>query len=123
MDSAAISGLSTSPKAGSKTPAAIGTPTPYTPATLCSVRLLTECSPSWSTQQNVAFEIDDIDQVHGTGWSVVARRGRGGSGANELVRLWTQPGVVPWAPGTRNLWIGISIKTISGRRFKAPFVD
>jgi uncharacterized protein len=73
---------------------------------------------------NVAFEIDDIDQAHGAGWSVVARgRARGIVAPHELVRLWTQPGIVPWAPGTRNLWIGISIRTISGRRVKAPFVD
>lgn len=73
---------------------------------------------------NVAFEIDDIDQAHGAGWSVVARgRARGIVAPHELVRLWTQPGIVPWAPGIRNLWIGISIRTISGRRVKAPFVD
>ena len=73
---------------------------------------------------NVAFEIDDIDQAHGGGWSVLARgRARAIVAPHELVRLWTQPGIVPWAPGTRNLWIGISIKAISGRRVKAPFVD
>ena len=55
---------------------------------------------------------------------------RSGAGAgagivapHELVKLWTQPGIVPWAPGIRNLWIGISIRTISGRQVNAPFVD
>jgi nitroimidazol reductase NimA-like FMN-containing flavoprotein (pyridoxamine 5'-phosphate oxidase superfamily) len=72
----------------------------------------------------VAFEIDDLDQAHRAGWSVVVRgRARGIVAPHELVRLWTQPDVVPWAPGTRNLWIGISIRTISGRRVKASFVD
>lgn len=72
----------------------------------------------------VAFEIDDLDQAHRSGWSVVARgRARGIGAPHELVRLWTQPGIVPWAPGIRNLWIGISIRTISGRLVKAPFVD
>ncbi len=72
----------------------------------------------------VAFEIDDLDQAHRSGWSVVAPgRARGIVAPHELVRLWTQPGIVPWAPGIRNLWIGISIRTISGRQVKAPFVD
>jgi uncharacterized protein len=72
----------------------------------------------------VAFEIDDLDQAHRAGWSVVVRgRARGIVAPHELVRLWTQPDIVPWAPGTRNLWIGISIRTISGRRVKASFVD
>jgi uncharacterized protein len=72
----------------------------------------------------VAFEIDDLDQAHRAGWSVVARgRARGIVAPRELVELWTQPGIVPWAPGNRNLWIGMSIRTISGRRVKARFVD
>ena len=72
----------------------------------------------------VAFEIDDLDQAHRSGWSVVARgRARGIVAPHELVKLWTQPGIVPWAPGIRNLWIGISIRMISGRKVKAPFVD
>jgi len=54
----------------------------------------------------------------------VARgRARGIVAPHKLVRLWTQPDAVPWAPGIRNLWIGISIRTISRRQVKAPFVD
>jgi nitroimidazol reductase NimA-like FMN-containing flavoprotein (pyridoxamine 5'-phosphate oxidase superfamily) len=72
----------------------------------------------------VAFEIDDIDQTHGAGWSVLVRgRARAVVAPHELVSLWTQPGIVPWAPGIRNLWIGISVTSISGRRVKAPFTD
>ena len=72
----------------------------------------------------VAFEIDDIDQAHGSGWSVLVRgRAKAVMAPHELVSLWTQPGIVPWAPGIRNLWIGISVTTISGRRVRAPFAD
>jgi nitroimidazol reductase NimA-like FMN-containing flavoprotein (pyridoxamine 5'-phosphate oxidase superfamily) len=72
----------------------------------------------------VAFGIDDLDQAHRAGWSVVARgRARGIVAPHELVKLWTQPGIVPWAAGIRNLWIGISIRMISGRQVNAPFVD
>jgi nitroimidazol reductase NimA-like FMN-containing flavoprotein (pyridoxamine 5'-phosphate oxidase superfamily) len=64
-----------------------------------------------------AFEIDDIDQRHGAGWSVLVRgRAQAVVAPQELVGLWTEPGIVPWAPGTRNLWIGITFETISGRR-------
>ena len=48
---------------------------------------------------------------------------RGIVAPHELVRRWTQPDVVPWAPGIRNLWIGISIRTIGGRQVEALFVD
>ena len=72
----------------------------------------------------VAFEIDDIDQERGAGWSVLARgRAKAVVAPTELVALWTTPGIVPWAPGTRNVWIGISARSITGRRLRAPFVD
>ena len=70
----------------------------------------------------VAFEIDDIDQTHGAGWSVLVRgQAQAVMAPHELVSLWTQPGIVPWAPGIRNLWIGTSVTAISGRRVKAPY--
>ena len=72
----------------------------------------------------VAFEIDDIDQARGAGWSVLVRgRAKAVVAPQELVGLWTQPGIVPWAPGTRNVWIAISARSITGRRVRAPFVD
>ena len=72
----------------------------------------------------VAFEIDDIDQTRGSGWSVLVRgRATAVVAPHELVSLWTKPGIVPWAPGTRNVWIAVSPRTITGRRLKAPFAD
>jgi hypothetical protein len=32
-------------------------------------------------------------------------------------------GLVPWATGTRNLFVGIAPHSISGRAVKAPFAD
>ena len=49
--------------------------------------------------------------------------GAGDCGAARVRQAWTQPDVVPWAPGIRNLWIGISIRMISGRQVNALFVD
>ena len=92
-------------------------------ATLCFVLRRTVCSRSWTTPPS-SLSNRHLDQAHRSGWSVVAPgRARGIVAPHELVRLWTQPGIVPWAPDIRNLWIGISIMTISGRQVKAPFVD
>jgi nitroimidazol reductase NimA-like FMN-containing flavoprotein (pyridoxamine 5'-phosphate oxidase superfamily) len=71
---------------------------------------------------NVAFEIDDIDAEQGTGWSVVAR----GSAqavvqARHLERLWSDDGRVPWAAGTRNLFIAITPRTLTGRIVRRPW--
>jgi hypothetical protein len=71
---------------------------------------------------NVAFEVDEVDAGAGTGWSVVVQ---GSAEAvvipQELVDLWARPDIVPWAPGTRNVFIAITMHAISGRIVKAPF--
>lgn len=73
---------------------------------------------------NVAFEIDDIDTEAGTGWSVLVRgRAKAVRSPSVLSALWRLDGVVPWATGTRNVFIGIELHSISGRRVKAPFAD
>jgi hypothetical protein len=78
---------------------------------------------SLGRRSRVAFEIDDIDQVGGSGWSVLVL----GSAERvtrdyTLTSLW-KDGPVPWASGTRNLFIAITPETISGRSVRAPFVD
>ena len=73
---------------------------------------------------NVAFEIDEVDQEAGTGWSVLVRgRAQAVVGSYDLVTLWQMDGVVPWATGTRNLFLAITPRTITGRAVKAPFAD
>jgi hypothetical protein len=71
---------------------------------------------------NVAFEIDEVDPAGGTGWSVVVQ---GSAQAvvlpQKLVDLWARPDIVPWAPGTRNLFIAITVQALSGRAVQAPF--
>jgi len=72
----------------------------------------------------VAFEIDDIDMDAGTGWSVLVRgRAQAVTSDHTLATLWKLDGVVPWATGTRNLFITIDPHSISGRQVKAPFAD
>ena len=71
---------------------------------------------------NVAFEIDQVDAAAGTGWSVVVQgSARAVVLPQELVDLWSRPDIVPWAPGTRNLFIAITVHALSGRVAEAPF--
>jgi uncharacterized protein len=69
----------------------------------------------------VAFEIDEIDLEHHTGWSV-AVHGRGLNITNaidaESERLRRLP-VRPWAPGQRDQWFRITPSEITGRRLAA----
>jgi hypothetical protein len=72
----------------------------------------------------VAFEIDDINPEAGTGWSVLVRgRAEAVTRSQDLSMLWGGEVGVPWAPGTRNLYILIHERSISGRTVKAPFAD
>jgi nitroimidazol reductase NimA-like FMN-containing flavoprotein (pyridoxamine 5'-phosphate oxidase superfamily) len=71
----------------------------------------------------VAFEIDDIDEEQHSGWSVLVM----GSAERvtqqyTLSTLWKE-GPVPWATGTRNLFIAITPDSITGRAVRGPFAD
>ena len=73
---------------------------------------------------DVAFEIDQVDPVAETGWSVVVHgRAQAVVLPQELVMLWARSDIEPWVPGTRNLFISIEPQTISGRVVQAPFAD
>lgn len=72
---------------------------------------------------HVAFEIDDIDEERESGWSVLVL----GSAQRvtqhyTLSTLWKE-GPVPWATGTRNLFIAITPDSITGRAVGAPLAD
>jgi nitroimidazol reductase NimA-like FMN-containing flavoprotein (pyridoxamine 5'-phosphate oxidase superfamily) len=77
-----------------------------------------------ASRTNVAFEVDEIDEATGRGWSVVVDgHAQSVSLAYDLTTLWAKPGLVPWAPGTRNLFIAITQHAIAGRSVRAPFAD
>jgi nitroimidazol reductase NimA-like FMN-containing flavoprotein (pyridoxamine 5'-phosphate oxidase superfamily) len=71
----------------------------------------------------VAFEIDDVDEERESGWSVLVL-GSAERVTQEytLTTLW-KTGPVPWASGTRNLFIAITPDSITGRAVRAPFAD
>jgi uncharacterized protein len=71
----------------------------------------------------VAFEIDEIDDARQSGWSVLV------TGSAEkvtrqytLTTLWKE-GPVPWASGTRNLFIAITPDSITGREVRPPTAE
>lgn len=65
---------------------------------------------------DVALEIDGLDEQHRSGWSVLVQ-GRAEAVAEpaEMVQLWAVDGLVPWAPGVRNLFIRVAPRRITGR--------
>lgn len=65
---------------------------------------------------DVALEVDDLDQQRRSGWSVVVQgRATVIDQPPEIVRLWALSGLVPWAPGVRNVFIQVAPRRISGR--------
>lgn len=67
-------------------------------------------------EADVAFEVDEIDESGRSGWSVVVRgRARAAAEPEELRQLWRLDDPVPWASGTRNLFIRITPGLITGR--------
>jgi nitroimidazol reductase NimA-like FMN-containing flavoprotein (pyridoxamine 5'-phosphate oxidase superfamily) len=68
---------------------------------------------------NVTFEVDEIDQLRRTGWSVLVRgvaEEVTASHRAELIRSTLSTGVEPWAPGEHGHWLRIIPTSITGRR-------
>lgn len=73
---------------------------------------------------NVAFEVDEIDMEAGTGWSVLVRgRAQAVTSSYLLSTLWRLDGIVPWATGSRNIFISIDPHSIRGKLVRAPFAQ
>jgi uncharacterized protein len=64
---------------------------------------------------SVAFEIDDIDEVQHSGWSVLVLGFAEAMPHDYLLTSAWETGPVPWADGIRNLFIEIKPRKISGR--------
>lgn len=67
-------------------------------------------------RETVAFEVDELDEVTRSGWSVVVH------GRASVLRPEQEPreGAVPWAPGPRRHVLEVVPTRISGRRLVAP---
>ncbi len=70
-------------------------------------------------QPVLGFEVDQIDGDARAGWSVLAR----GEGREieledvaDVLRRISGPPPAPWAVGIHNIWLGIRLQSLSGRR-------
>ncbi|WP_405443719.1 pyridoxamine 5'-phosphate oxidase family protein [Streptomyces avidinii] len=65
----------------------------------------------------VAFEVDHIDEVMHTGWSVMAvGEAEGITDAAVIQRLDAVARSLPWAGGARTLWMKVTPTRLTGRR-------
>lgn len=70
--------------------------------------------------RKAAFEIDGLDMLNRTGWSVVVRGVvEEVTAPSELRRLGRAP-LDPWAPGEKPHWIRLRVRTVTGRRITEP---
>ncbi|MCG6494292.1 pyridoxamine 5'-phosphate oxidase family protein [Kitasatospora sp. A2-31] len=77
--------------------------------------------PADVADQQVAFEVDRLDEVFGTGWSVLV------SGTASVVfdedalhRFEEHADPEPWAAGERDTWVRIRPARVSGRTVERP---
>ncbi|SFK99742.1 pyridoxamine 5'-phosphate oxidase family protein [Geodermatophilus ruber] len=72
-----------------------------------------------ASHANVTFEVDEIDPIHRSGWSVLVRglaeEVTDAHGA-DLVRRTHDAGVAPWAPGEHGHWLRLIPHHVTGRR-------
>ena len=69
----------------------------------------------WDT--DLAFEVDDLDYQARQGWSVVAvGRAHVVSDPDEVQRIRRGRDPQPWAPGTRNLYVALVWRELTGLR-------
>ena len=70
-------------------------------------------------QTRVSFEVDDIDHVTRSGWSVLVRAIAGtvtGAERDQLIERTRAHPVQPWAPGEHGHWLRLTPLLITGRR-------
>ncbi|MGY1590849.1 pyridoxamine 5'-phosphate oxidase family protein [Geodermatophilus sp. SYSU D00708] len=68
---------------------------------------------------NVTFEVDEIDPIHRSGWSVLVRglaEEVTDAHGPDLVRRTHDVGVTPWAPGEHGHWLRLIPHHVTGRR-------
>ncbi|MEU1911346.1 pyridoxamine 5'-phosphate oxidase family protein [Streptomyces massasporeus] len=80
-------------------------------------RTAPESAPAAAVGNDVAFEVDHVDDALSQGWSVlVTGRARAVSDPDAIHRLEEQAHSTPWAGGGRTLWVSIGIDHLTGRR-------
>jgi nitroimidazol reductase NimA-like FMN-containing flavoprotein (pyridoxamine 5'-phosphate oxidase superfamily) len=73
-------------------------------------------APAAAAGQQVAFEVDHIDEALSRGWSVHVRgRAREVTEPDAVRRLEERAYSGPWAGGERNTWVCVDLADITGR--------
>jgi nitroimidazol reductase NimA-like FMN-containing flavoprotein (pyridoxamine 5'-phosphate oxidase superfamily) len=63
----------------------------------------------------VVFEVDDVDETHHTGWSVVIRGHLDDATVAVAIDEDLNERLEPWAPGDKDRWLLVRIAEVSGR--------
>lgn len=66
-------------------------------------------------ERPVSFQVDEVDEVHRTGWSVLIQ-----GVAVEISGPPADIEIESWAPGDKDHWVRITPAVISGRRISIP---
>jgi len=72
--------------------------------------------------ENAAFQIDNVDPVHRSGWSVLVRGQLSDLDSETISRLGPEIDPLPWAPG-RDSWLALQATQITGRRLRATDIE
>ncbi|RVU22735.1 helix-turn-helix domain-containing protein [Streptomyces antnestii] len=80
-------------------------------------RTAPDATPATAVGNQVAFEVDRIDEALSQGWSVLLQgRGRAVTDPDTVRRLNALAYSGPWAGGERDMWVRVEPDAISGRR-------
>ena len=63
----------------------------------------------------VVFEVDDVDETHHTGWSVVVRGELADATGTLSIDEELTERLEPWAPGQKDRWLLVRVAEISGK--------
>ncbi|MFI2370794.1 helix-turn-helix domain-containing protein [Streptomyces sp. NPDC018833] len=76
-----------------------------------------EAVPGQAAGQEIAFEVDHIDEAFSRGWSVlIVGRARSVTDKDAVGELEHRAYSVPWAGGERDVWIALTPERVTGRR-------
>lgn len=72
---------------------------------------------TYAGDNELAFEIDHIDEPAREGWSVVALgKARLIDDLDEVTDIWLRGDPEPWAHGSRNVYLRLFVREVSGRK-------
>ncbi|RVU22215.1 helix-turn-helix domain-containing protein [Streptomyces antnestii] len=80
-------------------------------------RTAPDTAPATAVGNQVAFEVDRIDEALSQGWSVLLQgRGRAVTDPDAVRRLNALAYSGPWAGGERDMWVRVEADSVTGRR-------